>query len=224
MHCAIRNRMLFADLDLQSVSFLLEAVSNKTYQTGEFVYRQGEPSAALFSVRKGLVKLSMLSRDGDTRIVRLLGPGAAFGLEALLDQAYHHTAEPISEVDLCRIPATTMNQIARQQPQIHQRLMEQWQRHIDLADNHLLNLSTGSIKDRVIRLLSLLDDICKRGNTPLLLPANQDCAAMTGARIETVSRIMAELKRADALRRGKDGEWQFHPKTEQDKHTGPKPD
>jgi hypothetical protein len=43
--------------------------------------------------------------------------------------------------------------MAREQPQLHQRLMRQWQEQINLADRHLLSLSTGAIRDRVLSLL-----------------------------------------------------------------------
>lgn len=211
VHCAIRGKMLFADIDPETVGPLLEAVTNASYPAGDTLYQQGGEPAALYSIRKGLVKLSQVSRDGDMRIVRLLGPGAAIGLECLLGQAYHHSAQSLSEVDVCRIPATNLRQIARQQPQIHRRLMQQWQQHIDLADQHLLALSTGSIRDRGRRLLQLLDDTCKRGNIPLLLPANQDCAAMLGARVESVSRVMAEFKRSGVLQKLDHDGWRFKP-------------
>jgi CRP/FNR family transcriptional regulator len=210
-HCAIRSKMLFADLDVTTIGPLLEAVTNTTLAAGDSIYRQGGDPAAIYSIRAGLVKLSQVSRDGDVRIVRLLGPGAAIGLEVLLEQPYHHSAEALSETDICHIPATILRQIAQQQAQLYQRLMQQWQLHIDIADQHLLGLSTGSIRDRGLRLLQLLEEICQRGDTPLVLPSNQDCAALLGARVESISRVMAEFKRAGVLERLARGAWQFNP-------------
>jgi CRP-like cAMP-binding protein len=210
--CAIRSKMLFADIDLASVNTLLEPISNAIYQPGNLLYRQGESASAVYSLRKGVVKLSMSSRSGDMRIVRLLGPGAAIGLEALLGEAYDHTAELLTPVDVCRIPGSSVQQIAQQQPALYQRLMREWQDHIEQADKHLLALSTGQVKDRVIRLLEILTRLCRSSDIPLLLPTNQDCAALLGARIESVSRVMAELKRKQALQRSDHGHWQFHQK------------
>lgn len=210
-HCAIRSKMLFADLDVTTIGPLLEAVTNTRVAAGDTIYRQGGEPAAIYSIRSGLVKLSQVSRDGNVRIVRLLGPGAATGLEVLLQQPYHHSAEALSEIDICRIPATVLRQIAQQQAQLYQRLMQQWQHHVDIADQHLLGLSTGSIKDRGLRLLQLLDEICQRGDTALILPNNQDCAALLGARVESISRIMAEFKRSAVLERIDTGKWQFNP-------------
>jgi CRP-like cAMP-binding protein len=100
--------------------------------------------------------------------------------------------------------------IAQQQPLVHQRLMLQWSMHADIADRHLLDLSTGPVRDRVLRLLAMLKSI-SNGPDTLLLPNNQDCAALLGARIESVSRCMAELKRNQILVRDGKAGWRFQP-------------
>ena len=216
-HCAIRNKMLFADLDVAKVSSLLETVTNTTLPQGEIIYQQGEPATAVFSLREGIIKLSKVSCDGDIRIVRLLGPGAAIGLESLVGQHYEHTAHTIARVDLCRIPAASLHPMTVQQPLLYRRLMQQWCAHVDIADKHLLDLSTGPVRDRVHRLLEMLQAISK-GQGSLLLPGNQDCAALLGARIESVSRCMAQLKRDGILVRGVKLGWRYQPSG-----TGPSP-
>ncbi len=207
-HCAIRKKMLFADLDLEKVGSLLDAVTNTTLPEGTSIYHQGEPATAVYSLRDGMIKLSKVSRDGELRIVRLLGPGAAIGLESLIEQQYEHTAETIARVDLCRIPVASLQPIAKQQPLLYQRLMQQWSMHADIADRHLLDLSTGPVRDRVLRLLAILEGISNRPGS-LLLPSNQDCAALLGARIESVSRCMAELKRKQILVRDGKAGWRL---------------
>lgn len=87
-HCAIRKQMLFADIDVGAAGILLAPVTNIKYEQGDMIYYQGDASDALFSLRSGIVKLSVASHEGDLRIVRLLGPGAVIGLECLLKQLY----------------------------------------------------------------------------------------------------------------------------------------
>lgn len=208
-HCAIRKQMLFADIDVAAAGMLLAPVTNIRYEQGDMIYYQGDASDALFSLRSGIVKLSVASDDGDLRIVRLLGPGAVVGLECLLKQTYHTIAECLSAVDMCRIPARSVREIAREQPQLYLSLMQQWQEHVEMADTHIVNLSTGPINERVINLLRLINGICNRGGTPFILPTNQDCAALVAARVESVSRVMAELKRAGILDLSEAGEWRL---------------
>jgi CRP-like cAMP-binding protein len=201
--------MMFADLDMASAAPLLAAVTHEKFGPGERIYPAGGKPGALFSVRRGVIKLSSISPEGDLRIVRLLGPGTTFGLEAMLKEPYHHLAESLSDSEICRIPAGSVREIADHQRQLCARLMAQWDKHVELADNNLLNLSAGTIKARVANLLTLIDSLCRRGNTPFVLPNNQDCAALVAARVESVSRVMAELKRNGVLRQDERGQWQF---------------
>lgn len=206
-HCAIRKRMLFADIDIDAAGLLLAPVTNIKYEQGGLLFYQGDQSDALFSLRSGLVKLSLASPEGELRIVRLLGPGAVIGLECLLKQPYHNIAECLSPVDVCRIPVRSVRALAGAQPQLYLSLMQQWQQHVEMADTHIVDLSTGPINERVLNLLRLLDVISSRGGSRFILPSNQDCAALVAARVESVSRVMAQFKRAGTLYRNESGDW-----------------
>jgi CRP-like cAMP-binding protein len=203
--------MLFADLDLDAAAALLKAVSHSWYRPGQPVYHQGDKPSALYSVRQGIIKLSQVSPDGTLRIVRLVGPGAVIGLEALLDSHYQHVAEPLAAADLCRLPTATVRQLSTEQPQLYRKLMLQWQEQVNSADSHLLQLSTGTIRARMLNLLRILSSLCEKGGTDFVLPGNLDCAALVAARVESVSRVIAEFKRRGLLARTADGNWTLVP-------------
>ncbi len=210
-HCIIRDRMLFADVDVQRAASLLANVRDLTYQPGDIIFNLGDKPTALYSIRKGIVKLSLWSPEGEMRIVRFLGPGAVIGLETQLEVPYEHTAQCLSATDVCRIPAGTLRQLVSDQPLLYEAIIQRWHEHTELADRHLLNLTSGTIKGRVVQLLLLLDEFSQLSSSSLVLPPNQDCATVIGARIESVSRIMAEFKRSGALRRLQKGAWAFTP-------------
>ncbi|TGD74841.1 Crp/Fnr family transcriptional regulator [Mangrovimicrobium sediminis] len=207
--CPVRDRMLFAGIDLRGTEDLLRPVRHLWYEPGETIYHQGGEACALYSVRRGVVKLSSSSPDGDVRIVRLLGPGFTIGLEALVEDAYEHQASALSMVDVCRIPADAVQKLARDQPPLCRRLMQQWHDQLQQADAHLTELTTGVVRERVLRLIHILDDFGRSGDTEFYLPSNQDCAALVAARVESVSRVMASLKRAGYLVRVPSGGWRL---------------
>jgi CRP-like cAMP-binding protein len=213
--CAVRNRMLFAGIDIPSATILLKPVRHVWYDPGETLYRQGDDSTTIYSVRRGVIKLSLTSADGALRIVRLIGPGAAIGLEALVGQHLQHQAEAITPTDVCRIPIGTIKELSRQQPLLCQRLMTQWQEQMTQADENLLQLSTGSIKTRVHSLMQIMDRLCREGDIDFQLPSNPDIAGLVAARVESVSRIMAEFKRSKVLVRDKRGKWIPSPRADQ---------
>ena len=205
--CSLRSRMLFANIDIEAAAPILEPIYHVWHEPGEFIYRQGEASGAIYSIRRGIVKLSILSTEGEVRIVRLVGPGATIGLEALLEKPYEHTAETLRPADICHLPVRVIKQLSDEQPVLFDGLMHHWHQSVLQADKHILQLSTGPIRNRVINLLNAIHDLCEQGNTSFLLPSNQDCSTFVAARVETVSRIIAELKRTGFLTRNEAGDW-----------------
>ncbi len=199
--------MLFAGIDLEAAEPLLRSVVHSWYQPGDTVYKQGDQPRQVYSIRRGVVKLSLLSADGDMRIVRLAGPGATIGLEALTGSPYQHLAESLSPADICQIPVSSVSQLALEQPPLCKRLMKQWQEQLAQADAHLLEFTAAHVDERVRKLLLTLDELYKKGETAFVLPSNPDCAALVGARVESVSRVMAELKRKGFLRKTTAGDW-----------------
>lgn len=199
-HCVIRKKMLFAEVDLAAADAYLEPVNNLLVKPGVSIYRQGESGAALYSVRKGLVKLVQTLPNGFERIVHIAGPGACIGMEGFLHQEYSQRAETLTEVDICAIPVDTARKIADQQPALFDGLMARWQSKFEQSGRWMLELSQGTVRQKLARLLLMLDEI---GHThgQIRLLNNQDSAGIVGSTVETVSRNIADFKRENILRK-----------------------
>ena len=199
-HCSIRHMMLFSGLPELAFSDRLAPIDNFTFPTGTTLFTEGQDDGAVFSIRRGLVKLLSLTPGGDLRIVRLLGAGAAIGLEMLESGThYRHTAVALNQVDACRIPASTMNGLSEEYPQLCRHTLHMLQHHLDRADQWIVTLGTGPARKRVARLLMLMLEYSadRDGNIDLL--GGSDMAAIVGTSVETVSRIIADMKRRQLL-------------------------
>ena len=196
--CVIRKKMLFAELDLHRVDKLLEPINNLVVSPGGQLYRQGESGSALYSVRKGLVKLVQTTADGVERIVHIAGPGSCIGMEGFLHNHYKQSAEALTEVDVCAIPVSVAQLIADDQTVLYRGLLERWQQQFELAERWMLELTIGTVRQRLARLLLMLDQI---GHThgEIRLLNNNDSAGILATTIETVSRNIAEFKRKGAI-------------------------
>jgi CRP-like cAMP-binding protein len=155
-----------------------------------------------------LVKLVQYLPEGAQRIVRLLGPGAITGLEALLGYRYRHTAVALQEVDVCRIPVPTLVRLEEEHNALAVRLMQHWEHHLRLADSWIRDLSSGTVRVRVIRLLALLAGLAGDGKGRLTLLSQEDMASIIGVSRESLNRSIAQLRSEGLLRRtGPDQEY-----------------
>jgi CRP-like cAMP-binding protein len=203
--CHIRKLMLFSELPSSAFDHLLQPIDHYLYPPGSVIYEANSHKKFIFSIRRGMVKLVHVAQDGDNRIVRLLGPGSAIGLE-LLDGAegYHHTAIAVTQVDLCKIPVATTIQLTREHPRLCATVGQQLQDQLNLADQWIVALSTGSARQRVAQLVLILEKFFSDEEGAFMLLSREDMAAMTGIAVETVSRMIAEFKRQKILYRHRD--------------------
>ena len=196
VHCSIRGMMLFSQLPEHSFGHLLQPIDNQHYPPDSILYREDQQGDAVFSIRRGLVKLLCEGVDGGQRIVRLLGRGDVAGLE-VLDKGvrYRHTAVAVGDVDLCSIPLVTLKDLERQHPELCNRLRQQLQAQVNRADHWIKHLNTGVARVRIAHLLLLLTTIAADRNGDIELLPRDDMAAVCGVTKETASRIVAEFKR-----------------------------
>ena len=199
-HCRLRGQGLFSAVRGTDFDHLFVPVRTADFPRRTVLYREGEHADAVFALRAGMVKLIKRTPDGDERIVRLLGHGAAIGLEALTHGVYWHTAEALREVDLCRIPLAVFDELQARHAGISERVVGQWEDQVSCADRWLVEFSAGPVQERVRRLLRFLAELDGDNGRRLQLPPMADLANILGTSRESVSRTLAELKRDQTLR------------------------
>ncbi|MBS3951382.1 MAG: Crp/Fnr family transcriptional regulator [Methylomicrobium sp.] len=192
--CGIRKMMLFSDLKDDDFDQILEPIDNFRYPKQTLFYNQGDRGNKVYSIRRGFVKLVQTQLDGSQRILRLLGPGAIIGLEALLGKTYRHTAIALQEVDVCRIYTVTLKRLEAEKPWLNEKVMAHWEQHLTTADRWISELSSGAVRSRVLNLLKYLLEISGDNRDTVRFFGYEDMASMLGTSRETFSRTIGELK------------------------------
>lgn len=200
--CSLRSSALFAGLRESDFEQIHRPIQQEAFSAGAALYSTGERGEYLFTVRSGLVKLIQYLPDGARRIVRLVRPADILGMEALLGQPYLHEAVAMQATEVCRLPVAVVEHLSRDNPELHRELLNRWQQALQEADAWITELSTGSARQRVARLLLRLQ---ASGSDPesdpeSLLIGREDMGAMLGTTTETASRTVAEFKRQGVLR------------------------
>ncbi len=195
--CALRQSVLFAGLQESDFEKIHEPIDQYTLQVGATLYRAGDEGERMYTIRSGILKLVQYLPDGSQRIVRLVRATDVTGLECLLGGAYQHDAVVLQETEVCSLPVKVVEDLSRENPTLHRELLNRWQRALSEADAWLTELSTGSAKQRVARLLLRLGHNNQSSECQLF--AREDMGAMLGITTETASRTIAEFKRKSLL-------------------------
>lgn len=189
--CPIRKNALFASLTADDFAEMHRPIDQWQHQPGSVIYAQGDPAQTVFTLRVGLVKLVQVSPDGRQRIVRLVRPTDAFGLEATVNDSYDHSAISLHESQVCRISAKLIHDMSLTRPELADSLLQHWHRIAVALARSITDFNTGTARQRIARLMHWLSNDTDRCH----LFGREDVGATLGLTTETVSRVVAELKR-----------------------------
>lgn len=195
--CSIRESVLFAGLSEDDFKKIHKPIDQFHLEAGDKIYGAGDTAKYMYTIRSGLVKLVQYLPDGTQRIVRLLKTSDVVGLEAVLDPVYKHDAVTLEGTEICRYPASAAQEFSITNPKLHHEMMTRWKRALDEADTWVIQLSTGTSKQRVARLILLLMKGSEDSSCSLI--GREDMGAMLGITTETASRTIASFKRENIL-------------------------
>lgn len=205
-HCGIRHLMLFSGLPSTAFDEHLATVEHFIFPAASTLFTEGRNDGAVYSIRKGIVKLLSVTSDGNQRIVRLLGPGMAIGLELLEPGShYQHTAVAVSELDTCRIPVATIDALELHFPELCTQIRQRLQDQLNRADDWIVELGTGTARKRIAHLMLMMMEFATGPGGEIPQLSGTDIAAIIGASPETVSRIIADMKRNRVLEKVANG-------------------
>ncbi|WP_316368044.1 Crp/Fnr family transcriptional regulator [Candidatus Thiodiazotropha sp. CDECU1] len=197
LKCSLRESVLFANLEEKDFEKLHDPIDQYTLPVGSTLYHTGDRGERMYTVRSGILKLVQYLPDGSQRIVRLIRSTDITGLECIVGETYQHDAVVLQETEVCALPVRVVESLSKENPALHKELLNRWQRALKEADAWLTELSTGSAKQRVARLLLRLVKDTQMSECSLF--AREDMGAMLGITTETASRTIAEFKRQSLL-------------------------
>lgn len=195
--CGVRRLALFGVLDTPALDKIHVHIANIRLGPGQPLYAAQGAGTAAFTVRSGVVRLERINERGERRILRLAGRGDMVGMEAMLGQSYAADAVACTDVEICRLPRTLLDDLSREQPELLRDMMKRWQRALDDADEWLTELCAGPARHRMLRLLLKLSEYTD--SSTVWLPSRLEMSAMLDMTIETASRIVSQLKREGVL-------------------------
>jgi CRP-like cAMP-binding protein len=196
-NCAIRETVLFADLDESDFAKIHAPIDDLDYAPGAALAQEGERALGLFTLRAGMVKLVRTTSDGRERIVRVMRQGDVLGLEALVHGRFETGAVALTAVSVCRIPLNIIQTLGVQSPRLHQSLMKKWSHNQKEAEDWLADLNFGSARRRVANFILKMRSPTDIQRVTLF--SREDIGSMVDLKMETVSREVSQLVRDGVL-------------------------
>ena len=195
----LRNVSLFESLDQQELEALSDVTFTRTFSKDNVIILAEDEGDTLFILKKGQVKVSIVSEGGREVILSLLGPGSVFGELSLLDgKPRSANVVATEETDLLMLRRADFLQLIYKTPQIATALLAELATRMRKTDRQIEGLAlldvTSRISDTLLQLATEQGAETADGVTIESRPTHQELANMSGTTRETVSRVLKRLE------------------------------
>jgi CRP/FNR family cyclic AMP-dependent transcriptional regulator len=168
------------------------------YAADRRIFDQGQPADSIFYVRKGKVKLSVISQQGKEAIVATLSAGEFLGEGCLAGQPLRMaTATTVTDCNLFRIEKLLMQRLLHEKHEISELFVAHLLSRNVRYESDLVDQLFNSSEKRLARILLLLAHFGKESRVELVLPGvSQDSLAqMVGTTRSRVSHFMNKFRK-----------------------------
>jgi CRP/FNR family cyclic AMP-dependent transcriptional regulator len=168
------------------------------YSGDRRIFDQGQPADSLFYVRKGKVKLSVISQQGKEAIVATLSPGDFLGEGCLAGQPLRMaTATTVTDSSLIRIERSLMLRLLHEKHAISELFVAHLLSRNIRFEADLVDQLFNSSEKRLARILLLLAHFGKESRAEPVLPgvSQANLAQMVGTTRSRVSHFMNKFRK-----------------------------
>jgi CRP/FNR family transcriptional regulator, cyclic AMP receptor protein len=172
--------------------------SDAEYRTDEHIFVQGDPADALFYIKAGKIKLTVVSQQGKEAVVAILKDGDFFGEGCLAGQLVRMaTAVAISECSIMRLKKASVVSLLHEEPSFSDLFLAHLlSRNIKIEEDLVDQLFNSSEK-RLARVLLLLANFGKEGTPQTVIPkiSQETLAGIVGTTRSRVSFFMNRFRK-----------------------------
>ena len=163
------------------------------------IHAEGDDAHYCYRVVSGCVRTVKLLEDGRRQVGAFFLPGDHFGLDDM--DTFDFGAEAVTDVTMRRYPRRMVEALAESHLGLTRRLREFALTNLRVARAQLLMLGRKTATERIASFLLDMDARRGAGGRAILeLPMNRaDMADYLGLTVETICRILAQMKRDGTL-------------------------
>jgi CRP/FNR family cyclic AMP-dependent transcriptional regulator len=168
------------------------------YRKDKIIFRQGDPSDAVFYIQSGKIKTTVVSEQGKEAVVALLGTGDFFGEGCLTGQQQRlATVSALTECVIVRISKTDITRVIHEEPAFAELFISHLLARNSRVEEDLVDQLFNSSEKRLARTLLLLANFGKEGRPePIIAKVSQETLAeMIGTTRSRVSFFMNKFRK-----------------------------
>jgi len=197
--CSMKELCLPVGLGRKDLRQLDELVITRLrLKKGDTLYRSGDAFTALYAVRVGSCKTTVLAEDGREQVAGYHMLGDVIGMDGISAGLHCCESVALEDSEICVLPFNELENLGRSIAPLQRNLHQFLSREI--SRNHSVMLQLGSMraeKRLAAFLLNLSQRYRERGYSStefVLRMTREEIGSFLGLKIETVSRLFSRFQ------------------------------
>lgn len=177
---------------------LQEGKSVEDFRDRQTIFSQGDPADAVFYIRKGRVKMTVVSNRGKEAVIGMVEPGDFFGESSLV--AGHPlrmaSAMSIGRSTVFRFEKDSLVRLLHKDPEFADRFVAYTLARTVRVEEDLVDQLFNSTEKRLARVLLLLANFGQNGRPQPVIPkiSQETLSQMVGASRSRVSSFLNKFR------------------------------
>ncbi len=168
------------------------------YRRGQLIYLQGQTPDFLYCLQKGVVRTSILSDQGEEKLLTVYRAGSIFGEASFFDGMPRvSTATAQTDCHIVRLGHQTVDKLFQQNPTLASTMIAYLARTVRLLSSHVDTMSFQQADQRLAKLL-----LHHPSSDSVIHITHEELASALGVSRVTVSRILSMFVQKGFLKTG----------------------
>lgn len=199
-NCNLRELCLAEGLTGEELARVENLVyARRRLKRGEQLYGAGDAFGAIYAVRSGFFKTTLIGADGREQVTGFHMGGELLGLDGIGSGRHHGNAVALEDCEVCVMPFALMEEIGREVPALQKNLQAVLSREIVRERGVMMMLGSMRAEERLASfLLNLSARFARRGYSGTefhLRMTRGEIGSYLGLKLETVSRLFSAFQK-----------------------------
>ncbi len=199
---------LFFGLGPEEMSNIVAHARSLRKARGEFIYMPGDLADFVYILKRGRVKLSVLSESGKEIAIDIIQPGEIFGEFALVDESLRsNMTQALDDVLTWVFSKHDFTRLLTNQPKLALNYIKLVGDRRRRMEKKLSDITSKAVSGRICELLHELStsaaEVESVGSDYLVPLTHHDVASLIGAARQTTTTVLNDLERRGIIQLGR---------------------
>ncbi len=197
--CGLRELCLPVGLSQPEMDRLDDLIHlRRTTKKGQSIYRAGDRFDAIYAVRSGFFKTTVLLEDGRDQVTGFYMGGELIGMDGIGTELHTCDSIALEDSEVCVIPFSRLEDLSREVQALQHHFHKVMSREIVRDHGVMMLLGSMRAEERLAAfLVNLSQRFTARGYSPsefYLRMTREEIGSYLGLKLETVSRVFSRFQ------------------------------